>query len=89
MRRLRGTLLAAFALFAIACGRGGAAKSDHRERDTSRDAGCKEAERPHAYFYAAANRTDYAPDDPFKDGCALLVADHLFCCPPASKPTDR
>ena len=61
----------------------------HRERDASRDGGCVESGKPHAYFYAAENRTDYRPDDPFRDGCTLLVADHLFCCPDAKKPTDR
>ena len=31
--------------------------------------------------YPDKNRTDYGPDDPKKDGCVLLVPDHLFCCP--------
>jgi hypothetical protein len=61
----------------------------HRERAAQRDADCKEPERPRAYFYPAENRTDYGPDDPKKDGCALLVADHLFCCPDAARATDR
>lgn len=76
------------AILAGGCGKatGGA---PHRERDASRDAGCVEPGKPHAYFYAASDRTHYEPDDPFADGCALLVADHLFCCPNAKKPTDR
>ena len=61
----------------------------HRERDPGRDAACREPSRPRAFFYPAENRTDYAPDDPTRDGCALLVADHLFCCPDAPRPTDR
>jgi hypothetical protein len=61
----------------------------HRERDPSRDRECKTPARPRAFFYPAENRTDYKPDDPSKDGCELLVADHLFCCPDAPRPTDR
>jgi hypothetical protein len=53
----------------------------HRERAPDRDKGCVEPGLPFAYFYPAKNRTDYGPDDPKKDGCALLVPDHLFCCP--------
>ncbi len=40
-------------------------------------------------MYPAKNRTEYGPDDPKADGCTLLVPDHLFCCPKASRPTDR
>lgn len=54
-----------------------------RKRSPDRDEQCREPARPHAYFYAAENRTDYAPDDPFEDGCAMLVPDHVFCCPEA------
>lgn len=61
----------------------------HRERDAGRDRECRDPARPRAYFYPAENRTDYGPDDPKKDGCALLVADHLFCCPDAPRSTDR
>jgi hypothetical protein len=61
----------------------------HRERDTGRDRECRDPSRPRAYFYPAENRTDYGPDDPRKDGCELLVADHLFCCPDAARSTDR
>lgn len=61
----------------------------HRERSATRDGECKSSDRPHAYFYPAANRTDYYPDNPKTDGCELLVADHLFCCPNAPRPTDR
>ncbi|MGK4004404.1 hypothetical protein WMF31_17345 [Sorangium sp. So ce1036] len=63
-----------------ACSRGvGAPK--HREAAPERDSACADPARPRAYFYPAENRTDYAPDDPWKDGCAMLVPDHLFCCP--------
>jgi len=87
---VRAALLAATALVAMAgaCGKSVTTPS-HRERDTSRDGGCSDPGKPHAYFYAAEDRTHYTPDDPFKDGCALLVADHLFCCPAAPRPTDR
>ncbi|WP_437482026.1 hypothetical protein WME75_40025 [Sorangium sp. So ce1014] len=63
-----------------ACSKGtGAPKG--REAAPERDSACADPEKPRAYFYPAENRTDYAPDDPWKDGCALLVPDHLFCCP--------
>lgn len=68
---------------------GGPSAPRHRERDATRDVSCTEPGKPSAYFYPAENRTDYKPDDPFADGCALLVADHLFCCPNAPRPTDR
>jgi hypothetical protein len=61
----------------------------HREREPGRDRECKDASRPRAFFYAAENRTDYKPDDPKKDGCELLVPDHLFCCPDVHRPEDR
>lgn len=61
----------------------------HRERDPGRERECRDPARPRAYFYPAENRTDYKPDDPRKDRCELLVADHLFCCPDAPRPTDR
>lgn len=61
----------------------------HRERSAARDRECRDPARPRAYFYPAENRTDYGPDDPRKDGCELLVADHLFCCPDAPRSTDR
>ena len=70
------------------CSRG-SSQPRHRERDPARDRECKDATRPRAYFYAAENRTDYKPDDPRKDGCELLVADHLFCCQDKARPTDR
>ncbi len=44
---------------------------------------------PRKFFYPAENRVDYGPDDPKKDGCALLVSDHLFCCPDVKRATDR
>ncbi|WP_438016312.1 hypothetical protein WMF18_36560 [Sorangium sp. So ce315] len=53
----------------------------HREAAPERDSACTDPAKPRAYFYPAENRTDYAPDDPWKDGCAMLVPDHLFCCP--------
>lgn len=72
----------------VAC-RGGATEPQRRERAEERDSGCTDPQKPSAYFYPAENRTDYAPDDPFKDGCSLLVSDHLFCCPDAPRPEDR
>lgn len=84
----RGVVIALASLVA-SCGSKSATPDHHRQRDPSRDTGCVEPGKPHAYFYAAENRTDYTPDDPVKDGCVLLVADHLFCCPAATKPTDR
>lgn len=74
---------------AVVAGCGGKGGPLHRERDPGRDAACKETARPHAFFYPAEDRTDYAPDDPVRDGCALLVADHLFCCPDVGRSTDR
>jgi len=61
----------------------------HRERSTLRDADCRDANKPHAFFYPAANRTEYGPDDPKADRCELLVPDHLFCCPDVARATDR
>jgi hypothetical protein len=61
----------------------------HRERFHPRDADCQEPARPRAFLYPAENRTDYGPDDPKADGCALDVPDHLFCCPDVARPTDR
>jgi len=88
-RRLAlSTLLVAIGAGALCCSR----KADgprHRERDPSRDRECRTPARPRAYFYPAENRTDYKPDVPSKDDCELLVADHLFCCPDAPRPTDR
>jgi hypothetical protein len=90
----RSTLVAVAILSGTLCaGAAGCSKGErapkHRERSAQRDADCREPERPRAYFYPAENRTDYGPDDPKKDGCALLVADHLFCCPDAVRATDR
>jgi len=59
-----------------------------READLTRDRECRDPTRPRAYFYPAEDRTHYAPDDPFKDGCESLVPDHLFCCPPPGKPAE-
>jgi hypothetical protein len=67
----------------------GESKPRHRERSAARDVDCKEPERPRAYFYPAANRNEYGPDDPKKDGCALIVPDHIFCCPEIARPTDE
>jgi hypothetical protein len=75
-------------LVAAACSKSGGGPL-HRERDAGRDRECKDASRPRAFFYPAQNRTDYGPDDPKKDGCELLVADHLFCCPDVRRATDR
>jgi len=70
------------------CGRTGGAPL-HREHDPGRDRECKDPTRPRAFFYPAENRTDYQPDHPDRDGCELLVADHLFCCPDVKRATDR
>jgi hypothetical protein len=61
----------------------------HRERAPVQDVNCREPAQPRAFFYPAENRVDYYPDDPKKDGCALLVSDHLFCCPDVKRATDR
>lgn len=74
------------AFVAWACGPTG---PRHRERSAARDSECRDTSKPRAYFYPAENRTDYGPDDPQKDRCELLVADHLFCCPDAPRSTDR
>ena len=75
--------VAAFALAAllVACAKGGATKPKQREPSPERDRSCVDPARPKAYFYPAENRTDYGPENPFKDGCEVLVPDHLFCCP--------
>lgn len=86
--RLAKTLALLAAILVAGC-EGGSKAPRHRERDPTRDAGCTEPGKPSAYFYPAENRTDYKPDDPFADGCVLLVADHLFCCPDVPRATDR
>ncbi|MGK3984841.1 hypothetical protein WME99_17475 [Sorangium sp. So ce136] len=92
-RALRGpvaalcAMLAAGALLA-ACSKGTGAPK-HREAAPERDTACADPAKPRAYFYPAENRTDYAPDDPWKDGCALLVPDHLFCCPEKASAGSR
>lgn len=75
-----GALLALVAAGAVlaACSKDGGPR--RREAAPERDGACTDPERPRAYFYPAQNR-DYGPDDPWKDGCAMLVPDHLFCCP--------
>jgi hypothetical protein len=73
----------------VGCGKGGKAAPHHRERAAPQDASCFDSARPRAFFYPAANRTDYGPDDPKQDGCTLLVPDHLFCCPDVKRSTDR
>ncbi len=67
----------------------GAAGPRHRERAQVQDVNCREPAQPRAFFYPAENRVDYGPDDPKQDGCALLVSDHLFCCPDVKRATDR
>ncbi|WP_437723107.1 hypothetical protein [Sorangium sp. So ce861] len=84
-RWARGPIAALLALVVAsaalaACSRGAGAPK-RREAAPERDGACTDPEKPRAYFYPAENRTDYAPDDPWKDGCAMLVPDHLFCCP--------
>lgn len=81
-----GRALAAALFLSLALGGCSRSGPRHRGRDASRDRECVDPARPHAYFYPAENRTDYKPDDPHRDGCALLVADHLFCCP--DRPPD-
>jgi hypothetical protein len=76
-------------LLSLAACKPSASGPRHRERDAGRDRECRDPARPRAYFYPAENRTDYKPDDPRKDKCELLVADHLFCCPDVARPTDR
>ena len=71
-----------------AAGCGKADRPRGREPDPTRDRECRDPARPKAYFYPAEDRTHYAPDDPRKDGCELLVPDHLFCCPHPGKPTE-
>ena len=73
----------------VGCGKGGKSAPLHRERAVPQDASCVDPTRPRAFFYPASNRTDYGPDDPKQDGCALLVSDHLFCCPDRKRATDR
>lgn len=87
----RGPAVALFALLVAgaalaACSRG-ASGPKGREAAPERDSACADPAKARAYFYPAENRTDYAPDDPWKDGCAMLVPDHLFCCP--EKATEK
>ena len=65
----------------LATGCGKKSRPPGREADPTRDRECRDPARPSAYFYPAEDRTHYAPDDPWKDGCEILVPDHLFCCP--------
>jgi hypothetical protein len=81
-------LFLAVALLVAGCQKG-ASGPRHRERAPVQDVNCREATQPKAFFYPAENRVDYGPDDPKKDGCALLVSDHLFCCPDVKRDTDR
>lgn len=76
----RLALAVALGLSLLGCAKG-ETKPQHREASPERDKECKDPALPKAYFYPAENRTEYKPDDPFKDGCVLLVPDHLFCCP--------
>ena len=68
---------------------GGVAKPNHRERAAIRDTACSHPKLPAAYFYPADNRTNYKPDHPDRDGCTIIVPDHLFCCPNAPRSSDR
>ncbi len=72
---------------ALGCSKG-PRKPTHRERFASKDANCREPERPQAFLYPWENRV-FAPDDPKVDGCVIAVPDHLFCCPNAPRPTDQ
>lgn len=78
-RCVRGIALAA-ALLLAACGKGATAP-EGREAAPQRDRDCKDPARPKAYFHRAEDGRRYAPEDPRKDGCELLVPEHLFCCP--------
>ena len=80
---LSGLLLLA-SLSLLSCSRSKASPAG-REASPARDGECGDPARPKAFFYPAENRTHYTPDDPFKDGCVLLVPDHLFCCPETSR----
>jgi len=71
------------------CRKGSSSGPLHRERAQVQDVNCREPALPRAFFYPAENRVDYGPDDPKKDGCVLLVSDHLFCCPDVKRATDR
>lgn len=85
-------LAATLLLVAVAtsgCRKGASSGPLHRERAPVQDPNCREPALPRAFFYPAENRVDYGPDDPKKDGCALLVSDHLFCCPDVKRATDR
>ena len=75
----------ALGLSLVACARSEPVPQ-HREASPERDRECRDAAMPKAYFYPAENRTDYRPDNPFKDGCAMLVPDHIFCCPAPDAP---
>ncbi len=85
-------LTATLLLVAVAmggCRKGASSGPLHRERAPVQDPNCREPALSKAFFYPAENRVDYGPDDPKKDGCALLVSDHLFCCPDVKRATDR
>lgn len=88
-----GRSVALFAGMVALAGASGCARKArgpaHRERSVLHDADCREPTLPHAFMYPARNRTEYGPDDPKADGCVLLVPDHLFCCPNATRPTDE
>lgn len=73
----------------LGCPQGDSDKPLHRERAKERDSGCTDPKLPSAYFYPAEDRTHYKPDHPHRDGCQMLVPDHLFCCPNSPRRTDR
>ena len=87
--RLALALAVALALPLPACRGRTDAGPRPRERSADRDRDCADPTRPQAYFYPAEDRTHYGPDDPWKDGCAMLVPDHLFCCPKRASPPDE
>lgn len=80
-RTAAAAVVVAVMIAAAGCGKGGKGPPPGRDAAPTRDRECRDPARPKAYFYPAEDRTHYAPDDPWKDGCALLVPDHLFCCP--------
>lgn len=77
-----------FVVVMVGCQRG-KQPLQHRDRAEQRDEQCVDPALPNAFFYPAKNRTDYAPDHPDRDGCKVLVPDHLFCCPDVARSTDQ
>lgn len=84
MRRLTMEIALCLALAAAGLGAGcgkGSAPAKGRDAAPQRDGQCQVPARPKAFFYPKNGAGQYSPDDPLKDGCEVLVPDHLFCCP--------